>query len=77
MKLNSHAKSNLIAMLDGCPMDSIIDDACEVLTLKIVMLLTKRRKELDKLIGDHGATMTLISRRSEVHEIIALLSEAP
>lgn len=75
MKLDPDLKAKLLAK--NPPLKSAVDDACELLTMKVVLLLTKRRKELDKLIGDHGAAMTLISRRSEVHEIIALLSETP
>lgn len=83
MKLDPDLKAKLLAKNPS--LESAVDDACELLTMKVVLLLTRRRKELDAAIEaaksdpDHS-TMTrsaLVGRRQEANEIIILLSEIP
>lgn len=79
MKLNPDLKAKLLAK--NPPLESAVDDACELLTMKVVLLLTVRMKEIrqraDEARGGTDVRFQLASHAKHIGEIIVLLSETP
>ena len=83
MKLDPDLKAKLLA--NNPSLESAVDDACELLTMRVVLRLTKRLKELDATIENANSYSNspekpldiLAGRRKELGEIIVLLSETP
>lgn len=80
MKLDPELKAKLLAK--NPPLESAVDDACELLTMKVVLLLTSRRKSYDQAIKDmqdsgQPAGDALLARRREIGELTALIAEMP
>lgn len=79
VKLDPDLKAKLLTKNPS--LESAVDDACELLTMKVVLLLTVRMKEIrqraDEARGGTDVRFQLASHAKHIGEIIVLLSETP
>jgi len=77
VKLDPDLKAKLLAK--NSSLESAVDDACELLTMKVVSLLMVRMKEIgrraDEAIWGSDVRSQLASHAKHIGEIIVLLSE--
>ena len=81
MKLTPDESRQLIARCDGEPLGSVLDDACEVVTTKLILRLKAKQRALkqqrDKLpLGDPQADVLKAQMRI-LGECIVELAETP
>lgn len=80
MKLPPEITAKLVADTDGKPLQSIIDDACELLTIQVVLLLRQRIAILtnDKDALKFGSTARNFAchKINTLNQFIVELSEA-
>lgn len=81
MKLTPSESRKVIRATDAEPLMSVLDDACEVITLKIVLLIKNRRKAMREQrakLPNGSAEYTALARKMEaLGAIMVEISEAP
>lgn len=80
MKLKDAELAQLVGLTGGRPIRGVVDDACEILTLKIILVLKKKRNqilsEMEQLERGSDSRGSLATQANLIGRLIVELAEA-